>query len=86
MNLENNKPLRLIIEASMVGIITVVVGYIITWILSQFTSKAKKINTDWNKNYIMELALFLTGMSVHLLCEISGINSWYCVNGLACQV
>ena len=32
------------------------------------------------------MALFLTRTCVHLLCEISGINSWYCENGLACQV
>ena len=86
MNLEDNKTIRLIIEAGAVGIITVVVGYIITWGLSHFNSEAKNVNKEWNKNHIMELALFLTGVSIHLLCEISGINSWYCENGLACQV
>ena len=86
MNLEENKTLRLIIEAIAVGIITVVVGYIITWIISNVNDEAKSVNKEWNKNHIMELALFLTGACVHLLCEVSGINSWYCENGLACQV
>ena len=86
MNLEDNKNIRLLIEAVVVGIITVVVGYIIIWILSYFNKDAKDINKEWNKNHIMELVLFLTGVCIHLLCEVSGINSWYCENGLACQV
>tara|TARA_Y100000590_G_scaffold443363_1_gene572700 strand:+ start:1051 stop:1311 length:261 start_codon:yes stop_codon:yes gene_type:complete len=86
MNLEDNKNIRLLIEAVIVGIITVVVGYIVTWIVSNFNKDAKDINKEWNKNHIMELVLFLTGVCIHLLCEVSGINSWYCENGLACQV
>tara|TARA_Y100001958_G_C21247511_1_gene578932 strand:+ start:5468 stop:5725 length:258 start_codon:yes stop_codon:yes gene_type:complete len=85
MNIEN-KTLKLLVEAVAVGIITVFVGYTITWIVSNITSEAKNINKEWNKNYIMELVLFLTGMCIHLLCEVSGINSWYCENGVACQV
>ena len=85
MNLEDNKNVRLLIEAAVVGIITVVVGYIVIWI--EICNKdAKDINKEWNKNHIMELVLFLTGICIHLLCEVSGINSWYCENGLACQV
>ena len=86
MNLEDNKNIRLLIEAVIVGIITVVVGYIVTWIVSNFNKDAKDINKEWNKNHIMELVLFLTGICIHLLCEVSGINSWYCENGLACQI
>ena len=86
MNLEDNKNVRLLVEAGIVGIITVVVGYIVIWILSNFNKDAKDINKEWNKNHIMELVLFLTGICIHLLCEVSGINSWYCENGLACQV
>ena len=43
MNLEENKTLRLIIEAAAVGIITVVVGYIITWIISNVNDEAKSV-------------------------------------------
>lgn len=86
MNLEDNKTLRLLIEAGAVGIITIVVGYVITWILSNFSIEAKNVNKEWNKTHIMELSLFLTGACIHLLCEVTGINSWYCKNGLACQV
>ena len=85
MNIQN-KTLKLLVEAIAVGIITVFVGYTISWIISRFLTKADELNKEFNKNYIMELVLFLTGMCIHLLCEVSGINSWYCENGVACQV
>ena len=40
MNLEDNKNIRLLIEAVIVGIIRVVVGYIVTWIVSNFNKDA----------------------------------------------
>jgi len=40
---------------------------------------------DWNKNYAMEMCLFLTGFIAHLLCEYTGINVWYCNNSVACS-
>ena len=58
MNLEDNKTLRLLIEAAAVGIITVVVGYVITWILSNFNIEAKNVNKEWNKNHIMKWLYF----------------------------
>lgn len=27
---------------------------------------------------------FFAGFLVHLLCEITGLNRWYCKNGAAC--
>jgi len=30
----------------------------------------------------MEISLFLTGFLVHIFCEYSGINKWYCKNGM----
>lgn len=32
------------------------------------------------------LHLFLLGFLIHIFCEISGINTWYCKNGSACLV
>ena len=39
---------------------------------------------DWNKNYIMEISLFLTGFLTHLAFEFMGANKWYCKYGNAC--
>ena len=29
--------------------------------------------------------LFFTGVLVHLICEVVGLNKWYCRNGVACR-
>ena len=78
--------MNILIEALTVGVLTVVVGSIVGFTLSKlFSNNLPKICKQWNKNHIMELSLFLTGFAIHLLCEISGINKWYCVNGNACK-
>ena len=77
---------QLLIEAIVVGILTVVVGTIVGFVLgSSFSTNLPKICKSWNKNHIMELSLFLTGFFIHLLCEFSGVNKWYCKNGYACK-
>jgi len=77
--------LRLLLEAFIVGIITALVGTLVSWTLSKpFKVELPPVCDDWNKNYVMEINLFLTGFIVHLLCEISGVNKWYCTNGNAC--
>jgi hypothetical protein len=42
-------------------------------VVGMFTLKTKKI-----------VPLFLTGALVHIICEIVGLNKWYCKNGSAC--
>ena len=69
-------------EAFFVGIITVIVG---TLISLMFKSKVPSQCKDWNKNYVMEWSLFLTGFAIHIICEYMGINKWYCKNGCACS-
>ena len=78
--------MNILIEALTVGVLTVVVGSIVGFTLSKlFSNNLPKICKEWNKNHIMELSLFITGVGIHILCEISGINKWYCVNGNACK-
>jgi hypothetical protein len=73
----------LLIEATAVGILTAIFGSIVGFILSKyFSPNLPKTSTDWNKNHIMEISLFLTGFLVHIFCEYSGINKWYCKNGM----
>jgi hypothetical protein len=80
--------LRIIIEAIFVGIITVIIGYMSKYFLHKFYNIEEKINIyeSWNKNYIMEQNLFLTGFLIHIICQISGINTWYCKYGTACKL
>ena len=79
--------LGIIIEAIFVGIITVIIGYMSKYILDKLYNMEEKINIyeSWNKNYIMEQNLFLTGFLIHIICQISGINTWYCKHGIACK-
>ena len=77
--------MQILIEALIVGIITVVVGTIIGFLVGKFFAvDLPAICKKWNKNHLMEISLFLTGFFIHIICEYSGINKWYCKNGVAC--
>lgn len=76
----------IIIETIIVGILTVVFGSLIGYIIGYlFKTDLPKVCKNWNKFYVMELSLFLTGMLIHIFCEYVGINKWYCKNGYACK-
>lgn len=77
----------IIIEAICVGTMAVIIGHLSRYLLNKYYNIEDKISIykDWNKNYIMEKKLFLTGFLIHIICQISGINHWYCKNGLACK-
>jgi len=76
----------LILEGICVGILTVIVGSVVGYILGKyFSTNLPAICKSWNKNHIMEISLFLSGFILHILCEYSGINKWYCKNGNACK-
>ena len=77
--------MQLIYEAIVVGIATVIFGNIAAFLVGPFF----KVDLpgeckNWNKFYAMEITLFVTGFLIHLFCEFSGINKWYCKNGFAC--
>ena len=69
--------MNIISEAIVVGISTVVMGTIISKMI-QLVKEDKTSNKDWNKYYVMELALFLTGFSIHIIYELIGLNKYYC--------
>jgi uncharacterized membrane protein required for colicin V production len=78
--------MQILKEAVVVGIATIAVGTIVGFIVGKYFSvdlpeECKK----WNKNHVMEICLFFTGFFLHILCEYTGINKWYCTNGNACQ-
>jgi len=76
--------MNLLFEAICVGIGTAIMGFLVSSIIGLF-SKNNKSSGDWNKYYVMEIALFFTGFCLHLGCEFTGINKWYCKHGNACS-
>lgn len=78
--------MKLLKEAAIVGIATVVIGTLVGFVMGKlFSMNLPAICKKWNKNHIMEITLFLTGFLLHIICEYTGINKWYCKNGNACR-
>ena len=75
---------KLLIEAFVVGIATVVLGYVGSYLAVKILPTPKK-GEYFNKYYVMELSLFLTGFLAHLLFEFFYLNRWYCKHGNACS-
>jgi membrane protein DedA with SNARE-associated domain len=78
--------MNLLIEAILVGLVVLAIGTIVSYFIGKSMGvDLPKVCKDWNKNYIMEISLFLTGVFSHLFFELLGLNSWYCKHGRACQ-
>ena len=75
---------KLLVEAVVVGLMVLVVGSGVGYVVGKMNSvDLPKVCKKWNKNHVMELSLFFTGVVLHLLCEYSGINKYYIKNGYA---
>lgn len=77
---------KLFIEAFMVGIILIIVSIPVMGALhalypEDYSGCTNLPSKSKNKYYV---ATFIIGVLVHLLCEFSGANKWYCKNGNAC--
>lgn len=81
---------QLIYEAVSVGIMTVLFGNVIACVLD-FAILSPKLKTKLpiltsrDSFFHMGILLFLTGVSIHLFCELIGLNRWYCKEGFACK-
>lgn len=68
--MNGDKFMKSLLEAAVFGLITVVVGYAISFLLSGVKLIPEDLPEDceeWNKNYAMEISLFLTGVGVYYL-------------------
>ena len=74
---------KILLESIIVGAITSILGNLIVTILVKYNSLENNDIIDSNltkyKNtYIIQIALFLTGILIHLLLEYIGLEKWYC--------
>lgn len=72
--------MQFIIELLIVGIMTMIIGTLISYFL--MPSKERNEFKHWNS---ILFTMFLTGFIVHLSCEIFGVNKYYCKYGYACK-
>jgi len=71
--------MQVVLEAIIVGIMNIAFGFIVSYL--SMGEKAKTF-THWNS---LLLSFFITGVLIHLFCEVSGINKRYCKDGNACK-
>jgi len=68
----------LLTEAAAIGVLTVVLGYLVVFCMD-------KLRLPLSKEYSMAVGFFVLGATIHLFCEFTGVNRWYCKNGHACK-
>jgi len=74
---KQHNTMKLFFEALLVGIGLTILGIFIYWVVDHLV--------ECSSSYVkLTFTLFIAGIVVHLLCEVSKINAWYCTHGRAC--
>ena len=77
---ERSNTLRVLKEATFVGILTALIGYVASALVKPyFKVDLPEICKSWNKKYLMEASLFATGFLLHIFLEFTGMNKTYAV-------
>jgi hypothetical protein len=66
-------------EAVVVGIMLTILGMILHLISKQIMAH------DMNNNVVLAVHFLVIGILFHILCEVFGLNKWYCKHGKACS-
>jgi|TARA_B110000196_G_scaffold149267_1_gene128937 hypothetical protein len=79
--------LKLIKETLLIGLAFGVLGLVISTAFMFLPNKdGKKFDLkDYHFWWQVFLSNAVTGALLHLLCEVTGVNKWYCKNGNACS-
>ena len=56
-------------QAVMVGIVTVLIGLILSCVLKSLKPQLAKECDEWDKYYVMEISLFLTGFILRFIMD-----------------
>ena len=69
--MSNENVIRVVKEGIFVGILTVLVGYVASYLVKPyFKIDLPEICRQWNSKKIMEWTLFLTGFLLHIIQSI----------------
>jgi hypothetical protein len=71
----------LLVEAIIAGVMLTVIGIAIHYI----TVQVLKQSHDLNDMKVYGVHLLLAGFVLHLASEWTGVNKWYCKNGVSCR-
>ena len=75
--------INVIAEGCFVGILLIIIGSFVAFILRKTNYSPELPDTckRWNQHHVMEITLFITGFLAHLILEYSpfgNINKLYC--------
>ncbi len=56
-------------QAVIYGIVVVIIGSVVSNFMSSLSPKLPDICKDWNKNHVMEICLFITGIILYFAME-----------------
>lgn len=77
--MENLLTTRFLTELLVIGLLTVLFGYVAGYVVGLIHKvELPAVCDSWNKHYVMEKTLFLTGVLAHLTLQVAGLNAWYC--------
>lgn len=75
--------IEIIIEAIIVGLLVMIIGIIVSY--GTMYMQDPVLTKDFKHWWSIAFSFAISGMLVHIICEVSGVNRWYCKHGSACK-